>query len=76
MGMTNPQRHGRRLVWVFSVLDVENNEVALAYSAEGGSVTCSGPKWWKADPDTSAKIRDAQQQAEGRAREQRGQATT
>ncbi len=55
-------------VWVFSVLDLEDKEASLAFGVEGGFVTCRGPRWWKTDPDTAAKIRVAQEEAEAVAR--------
>lgn len=57
--------------WVFSVLDVDDKEASLSIGVEAGNVTCRGPKWWKADPDTSAKIQAAQAEAERVARGQR-----
>lgn len=56
--------------WVFQVLDVDDQPASLSYGVEGGHVTCRGPKWWKADPDTSEKIRAAQEEAETLARGQ------
>ncbi len=54
--------------WVFSVLDLDDKEAALSFGVEGGYVTCRGPRWWKADPDTAARIRAAQAEAEQMAR--------
>lgn len=56
--------------WVFSVLDLDDQEAALSFGVEGGFVTCRGPRWWKTDPDTAAKIRAAQEEAETLARGQ------
>lgn len=56
--------------WVFSVLNVDDQEASLSFGVEGGFVTCRGPKWWKADPDTAARIRAAQEEAERMARGQ------
>lgn len=58
-------------VWVFSVLDLDDQESALSIGVEGGYVTCRAPRWWKTDPDTAAKIRAAQEEAEQVARGQR-----
>lgn len=56
--------------WVFSVLDLDNQPADLSIGIEAGYVTCRGPKWWKTDPDTAARIRAAQEEAERLARGQ------
>lgn len=62
---------GMSRAWVFSVLDLDDKPADLSIGVEAGHVTCRGPKWWKADPDTARKIRFAQQEAETLARGQR-----
>ena len=57
--------------WVFQVLDLENKPADLSIGVEAGHVTCRAPRWWKADPDTAARIRAAQEEAEALARGQR-----
>ena len=71
MGMSRSQP-GSSTVWTFTVLDVDDQSASLFIRAEGGYVTCSAPRWWKADTGTSAKIRAAQEEAEDLARRQRG----
>jgi hypothetical protein len=56
--------------WVFQVLDLDNEPADLSIGVEAGHVTCRAPRWWKADPDTAARIREAQAEAETVARGQ------
>lgn len=56
--------------WVFQVIDVDDQPASISFGIEGGYVTCRGPKWWKADPETSTRIRAAQEEAESLVRRQ------